>query len=66
VSARETLKYILMCDRGLRYDRLNVTSKASLVKLSINNGAAWEMGEVSRSHKTMALTKEYYHTTSAG
>ena len=59
MSARETLKCVLMCDRGLRYDRLSVMSKASLVRLSINKGAAWGMGEVSRSHRTMALTKEY-------
>jgi hypothetical protein len=48
-----------MCDMGLEYDRLNVMSKASLLRLSINKGAAWGMGEVSRSHRTMALTKEY-------
>jgi hypothetical protein len=34
-------------------------SKATLVRLSINKGAAQGMGEVSRSHITVALTKEY-------
>jgi len=34
-------------------------SKASLVRLSTNKGAAQGMGEVSRSHRTMALAKEY-------
>lgn len=48
-----------MFDRGLQYDRLNVMSKASLVRLTIIRGAARGMGEVSRSHRTMALTKEY-------
>jgi hypothetical protein len=55
-----------MCDRGLQYDRLNVMSKASLVRLSINKGAAWRMGEVSRSHRTMALTKENFHLMGVG
>lgn len=35
VGARETLKCVLMCDRGLQYDRLSVMSMALLVRLSI-------------------------------
>lgn len=66
VSARETLKCVLMCDRGLQYDRLNVMSKALLVRLSINKGAAWGKSEVSRSHRTVALTKEDCHLMGVG
>jgi hypothetical protein len=55
-----------MCDRGLQYDRLNVMSKALLVRLSINKGAAWGKSEVSRSHRTVALTKEDCHLMGVG
>lgn len=62
------MKCVLMCDRGLSYDRLSVMPKASLERLSMNKGAVWGMGDVARSDRTMALTEKYqdYHLTAVG